>query len=93
VASNARSATAGQPAVRNDAASRCTNPVNSLRSYFLNEFTEGSEYNTRAFLNRSGRDITDHYIRNSALGELQLAEQKTIGAHLVKALGRPRRMR
>jgi len=32
----------------------------------------------------------DHYIRNSALGELQLAEQETISAHLVKALGRPR---
>ena len=39
------------------------------------------------FLNRSGGDITDHYIRDSALGELQLAEQETISAHLVKALG------
>jgi hypothetical protein len=37
-----------------------------------------------------GGDITDHYIRDSALGELQLAEQETISAHLVKALGNPR---
>jgi integrase len=28
----------------------------------------------RRFLNHSGGDITDHYIRDSALGELQLAE-------------------
>jgi hypothetical protein len=40
----------------------------------------------RRFLNHSGRDITDHYIRDSALGELQLAEQETISAHLVNAL-------
>jgi integrase len=43
----------------------------------------------RRFLNHSGGDITDHYIRDSALGELQLAEQETISAHLVKALGSP----
>ena len=44
----------------------------------------------RRFLSHSGGDITDHYIRDSALGELQLAEQETISAHLVKALGSPR---
>jgi hypothetical protein len=44
----------------------------------------------RRFLNHSGGDITDHYIRDSALGELQLAEQETISAHLVKAIGSPR---
>jgi hypothetical protein len=44
----------------------------------------------RRFLNHSGGDIADHYIRDSALGELQLAEQATISAHLVKALGSPR---
>jgi hypothetical protein len=32
----------------------------------------------------------DQYIRDSALGELQLVEQETISAHLVKALGNPR---
>src|SRR5436190_24288082 len=36
------------------------------------------------------QDITDHYIRDSALGELQLAEQETISAHIIKALGSPR---
>jgi integrase len=44
----------------------------------------------RRFLNHSGGDITDHYIRDSALGELQLAEQETISAHIIKALGSPR---
>jgi integrase len=44
----------------------------------------------RRFLNHSGGDITDHYIRDSALGQLQLAEQETISAHIVKALGSPR---
>jgi hypothetical protein len=44
----------------------------------------------RRFLNHSGGDITDHYIRDSALGQLQLAEQETISAHLIKALGSPR---
>jgi hypothetical protein len=34
----------------------------------------------RRFLNHPGGDITDHYIRDSALGELQLAEQETISA-------------
>jgi integrase len=43
----------------------------------------------RRFLNHSGGDITDHYIRGTALGELQLAEQETISAHLAKALGSP----
>jgi hypothetical protein len=43
----------------------------------------------RRFLNHSGGDITDHYIRDSALGQLQLAEQETISAHIVKALGSP----
>ena len=46
----------------------------------------------RRFLNHSGGDITDHYIRDSALGELQLAEQETISAHIVAALGSPRRL-
>jgi hypothetical protein len=45
------------------------------------------EYGTRAFLNHSGGHIMDHYIRNSALGELQLAEQETISAHLVRRSG------
>jgi hypothetical protein len=36
----------------------------------------------RRFLNSTGGDITDHYIRDSALGELQLAERETISAHL-----------
>jgi hypothetical protein len=44
----------------------------------------------RRFLNHSGGDIIDHYIRNTALGELQLAEQETISAHIIKALGSPR---
>jgi hypothetical protein len=44
----------------------------------------------RRFLNHSGGDITDHYIRDSALGQLQLAEQETISAHIIKALGSPR---
>jgi integrase len=46
----------------------------------------------RRFLNHSGGDITDHYIRDSALGELQLAEQETISAHIIKALGAPREL-
>jgi len=41
----------------------------------------------RAFLNH---DTTDHYIRDTALGELQFAEQETISAHLMKALVSPR---
>jgi hypothetical protein len=49
--------------------------------------TIGSATSERAFL---GGDITDHYIRDSALGKLQLAEQETISAHIVKALGSPR---
>jgi hypothetical protein len=44
----------------------------------------------RRFLNHSGGDITDHYIRDSPLGELQLAEQETISAHIIKALASPR---
>ena len=44
----------------------------------------------RRFLNHSGGDITDHYIRDRALGQLQLAEQETISAHIIKALGSPR---
>jgi hypothetical protein len=38
------------------------------------------------FLYHSGGDITDHYIRDSALGQLQLAEQETISAYIIKAL-------
>jgi hypothetical protein len=34
----------------------------------------------RQFLNHSGGDINDHYIRHSALGELQLAQQEAISA-------------
>ena len=37
----------------------------------------------------STRTYHDDYIRDSALGELQLAEQETISAHIVKALGSP----
>ena len=44
----------------------------------------------RRFLNHSGGDITDHYIRDSALGQLQLAAQETTSAHIVKALGSQR---
>ena len=43
----------------------------------------------RRFLNHAGGDVTDHYISDSALGELQLAEQETISAHIIKALGSP----
>jgi hypothetical protein len=35
------------------------------------------------------RRYTNHYIRDSALGQLQLAQQETISAHLAKALGSP----
>jgi integrase len=38
-------------------------------------------------LNHSAGGVTAHYVRGSALGALQLAEQETISAHLVKALG------
>ena len=31
----------------------------------------------RRFLNHAGGDLADHYIRDSALGQLQLAEQET----------------
>jgi hypothetical protein len=41
----------------------------------------------RRFLNHAGDDVTDHYIRNSALDEWQLAEHETISAHIIKALG------
>ena len=44
----------------------------------------------RPFLNHSGGDITDHYIRDSALGELQLAQQETISAHIIKGRLGPR---
>ena len=37
----------------------------------------------------STRTYHDDYIRDSALGELQLAEQETISAHIIKALGSP----
>jgi hypothetical protein len=46
----------------------------------------------RRFLNHAGGDVTDHYIRDSALGELQLAEQETISAHIIKAIGSPREL-
>jgi integrase len=41
-------------------------------------------------LNHAGKDVTDVYIRNTALGALHLAEQEVISAHLIKALGSPR---
>lgn len=44
----------------------------------------------RRLLNHSGGDITDHYIRDSGLGRLQGAEQDTISASIVRALGSPR---
>jgi integrase len=40
-------------------------------------------------LNHKGGDVTDHYIRNSALGLLHAAEQETISRALVRALGQP----
>ena len=40
----------------------------------------------RRSLTHSGRDISDHYIRDSALGQLQLAEQETISAYILDAL-------
>jgi hypothetical protein len=43
------------------------------------------ENSIRRFLNHAGDDVTDHYIRNSALDEWQLAEHETISAH--NALG------
>jgi integrase len=40
-------------------------------------------------LNHKAGGVTAHYIRGSALGALQLAEQETISAHLISGLGRP----
>lgn len=40
-------------------------------------------------LNHKAGGVTSHYIRGSALGALQLAEQETISAHLLRGLGRP----
>jgi integrase len=37
-------------------------------------------------LNHKGGDVTDHYIRDSALGQLHAAEQETISRALVGAL-------
>ena len=44
----------------------------------------------RRLLNHSGGDVTDHYIRDSGLGRLHAAEQETISATIVRALGAPR---
>jgi integrase len=41
----------------------------------------------KRLLNHSTTDITDHYIRDTALGRLHAVEQETISAHIVKALG------
>jgi integrase len=43
----------------------------------------------RRLLNHSGGDVTDHYIRDSGLGRLHAAEQETISAAIVHALGSP----
>ena len=40
-------------------------------------------------LNHKGGDVTDHYIRNSALGQLHAAEQQEISSAIIGALGRP----
>ena len=66
------------------------NPHDCKGNYTFLTSSRRAANTVRVFLNHSGGDIMDHYIRNSALGELQLAEQETISAHLVKALGRPR---
>jgi hypothetical protein len=43
----------------------------------------------RRLLNHSGGDVTDHYIRDSGLARLQAAEQETISAAIVRAMGSP----
>jgi hypothetical protein len=43
----------------------------------------------RRLLNHSGGDVTDHYIRDSGLGRLHAAEQETISAAMVRAMGSP----
>ena len=43
----------------------------------------------RRLLNHQGGDVTDHYIRQSGLGRLHAAEQETISASIVRALGSP----
>jgi integrase len=44
----------------------------------------------RRLLNHSGGDVTDHYIRDTGLGRLHAAEQETISAAIVRAMGSPR---
>jgi integrase len=46
----------------------------------------------RRLLNHSGGDVTDHYIRDSGLARLHAAEQETISAAIVGALGFPTRL-
>jgi integrase len=46
----------------------------------------------RRLLNHSGGDVTDHYIRDSGLSRLHAAEQETISAAIVKAMGTPRQL-
>jgi integrase len=41
-------------------------------------------------LNHSSTSVTRHYIRDTALGRLHAAEQETISAALVAAMGKPR---
>jgi hypothetical protein len=43
----------------------------------------------RRLLNHSGGDVIDHYIRDSGLSRLHAAEQETISAAIVKAMGAP----
>ena len=44
----------------------------------------------RRLLNHSGGDVTDHYIRDSGLARLHAAEQETISAAIVHAVGSQR---
>jgi hypothetical protein len=64
-------------------------PISVMNSRRFIDFVL-KERSTRRFLNHAGGDLADHYIRDSALGQLQLAEQETISAHIIKALGSPR---
>jgi hypothetical protein len=43
----------------------------------------------RRLLNHSGGDVTDHYMRDTGLGRLHAAEQETISAAIVRAMGSP----
>ena len=43
----------------------------------------------RRLLSHSGGDVTDYYIRDSGLARLHAAEQETISAAIVRAMGSP----